>query len=221
MPCSASHVRVDLTTGEGLAQALEGVEVVIDASNAQRHSKTVLVNGTERLLKAEASAGVAHHVAISIVGCDQVPVGYYQAKSAQERLVETGPVPWSLQRATQFHSFLGELFEAAQRRRIRLTGAARLQPIDIAIVATRLADIAHNGPVGRLPDIAGPEVRTLTDLSRSYRRATQHRAIPVRMPLIGAAGRALRNGALCAPASATPTETFEDWIENTTRRKAA
>lgn len=212
LPSGVSHRRADLATGEGLGEGLDGVEVVVDASNALKEAQDVLVAGTERLLRAEAETDVGHHVAISIVGCDQVPIAYYRAKVAQENAVESGPVPWSLLRATQFHSLLDWAFGRVARFRLLPTGAARLQPIEPAIVATRLADAARSGPGARLPQVAGPEVATLTDLAKAWRRARGRTLLPLRIPMIGKVGRAVGDGALCDPAAAVEGLSFEQWL---------
>jgi uncharacterized protein YbjT (DUF2867 family) len=213
LPSGVSHSRVDLTTGEGLAAALEGVETVVDAVNsAPKRAASVLVEGGRRLSAAERAAGVRHHVAISIVGCDRVPLGYYKVKVAQEQAIAEGEVPWSLLRATQFHGFIAAIFEASGRFRLVPTGPARFQPIEPTIVAKRLADAAHDGPAGRLPDLAGPEIRTLSELSKLWRAHTPHRLLPVYLPPLGATGRAYRDGKACDPAAAVPGPTFADWL---------
>jgi uncharacterized protein YbjT (DUF2867 family) len=212
LPAGASHRKVDLATGAGLDAALAGVEAVIDAANSQKQAGPVLVEGTRRLLEAGAAAGVGHHLTISIVGCDRVPIGYYRAKVAQEEALAAGEVPWSLLRATQFHPLLAGMFAAAARWRLRPTGAAQVQPIDVGVVADRLAGAIHEPPAGRLPDLAGPEVRTLSDLSGAWARAEDRRLLPLRVPSLGKAGRALRDGGLCDPASAVPGPSFEEWL---------
>ena len=90
---SSQQFPVDLASGQGLAGALAGCGVVIDASSAQRQARQVMVEGSARLLAAEEQAGVGHHVCISIVGCDRVSMGYYRVKVDQERVVTQGPVP--------------------------------------------------------------------------------------------------------------------------------
>jgi uncharacterized protein YbjT (DUF2867 family) len=106
---------VDLVSGNGLAGALAGCEVVIDASNAATpgRAQRVLVEGSGRLLTTGAAAGVGHHVGVSIVGCERIPVGYYRVKVAQQEVVAHGPVPWSLVRATQFHELAAAALAAA------------------------------------------------------------------------------------------------------------
>lgn len=212
-PAGVSHSRVDLTTGDGLAAALDGVDTVVDAVNdSSRKARAVLVEGGRRLLAAEAAAGVRHHVAISIVGCDEVPFSYYRAKVEQEAVVAGGGIPWSLLRATQFHDLIAMAFAAAGRLRAIPTGSARLQPIEAAVVARQLADAVHDGPAGRLPDVAGPEIQTLTELSRAWRAHQGRRLIPIPIPAVGRAGRALAAGVLCAPDGAQPGRTFAEWL---------
>jgi uncharacterized protein YbjT (DUF2867 family) len=212
LPEGVAHRRVDLESGEGLASALDGVEVAVDASNDRKRAQQVMVEGSGRLLRAEAEAGVRHHVAVSIVGCERVAMAYYAAKVAQEEVVAAGSVPWSLVRATQFHHLLAWAFAGTARFGVVPTGRALLQPIDPAIVAGRLADAVHAEPGGRLPDVAGPEVRTLGELARAWRRARGRRSLPLRIPPVGRAARALRDGGLCEPDAATAGPTFEQWL---------
>ncbi|HET7053955.1 MAG TPA: NAD(P)H-binding protein [Solirubrobacterales bacterium] len=210
---AASHRRINLTTGEGIADALAGVEAVVNAANAgPRNAAPVLVEGTQRLLRAEAAAGVRHHVDVSIVGCDRVPTRYYGVKVAQEKAVAAGDVPWSLLRATQFHSLLAWAFESAARWRLSPRGSARLQPVDPTVVAERLAEAVHAAPGGRIPDVAGPEVLTLSELARTWSAAKRRTLVPLPIPMVGRTGRPLREAALCNPAAASGGPTFEQWL---------
>jgi uncharacterized protein YbjT (DUF2867 family) len=212
LPAGLTHRPVDLVSGAGLAAALEGVEVVVDASNSNpRNAGPVLVEGTKRLLRVEAAAGVRHHVGISIVGCDRVPTAYYEVKVRQEEAIAAGEVPWSLLRASQFHTLIASGFGRANRLGVVPTGSARLQPVDPDVVAERLARIAAAGPAGRLGDVAGPRVLTLSELAEAWRRAG-HRALPLRIPMIGRVGRPLREGALCNPDAAAGGPGFEEWL---------
>ena len=105
---------VDLTTGAGLGAALEGCDVVVDASNNAnaKKARAILVDGTRRLTEAEKVAGVRHHVSVSIIGCEKVPMGYYKVKIDQEQAVEQGGVPWTIVRATQFHDLAATVFSS-------------------------------------------------------------------------------------------------------------
>jgi uncharacterized protein YbjT (DUF2867 family) len=213
MPEGVSHRRVDLTTGDGLAGALAGVEVIVDASSSStpRRAAPVMVEGTKRLLRAGAEAGARHYVGVSIVGCERVPMAYYKVKVQQEAAIVAAAIPWSLLRATQFHTLIDHLFRQDARFGIVRSGSARLQPVDPPLVAERMAAAAHAEPAGRLPDVAGPEVLTLAELARAWRRAG-HRALPLRFPMIGPIGRPLREGALCNPDAAAGGRTFEEWL---------
>jgi uncharacterized protein YbjT (DUF2867 family) len=212
LPQGASHRRVDLATGEGLDDALAGADVVVDASNAPPNAGEALVAGTRRLLDAAASAGAGHFVGISIVGCDRVPLSYYKAKIEQEEAIAASTIPWSLLRATQFHTLLAWAFGSTARWRVLPTGEARLQPIDPRVVAARLAQAARSEPAGRLADISGPEVRTLSELAKVWRKADGRHLLPLRIPMVGRIGRPLRAGALCDPEAAAGGATFERWL---------
>jgi uncharacterized protein YbjT (DUF2867 family) len=212
---SAPNYPVDLLTGAGLGPALEGCDAVVDASNnAGREAATVLVEGTRRLLDAEQAAGVRHHVCVSIVGCDQLPVGYYAVKTDQEDLVAQGPVPWTIVRATQFHEYIANIFGAAARWRALPAPRALLQPVACAEVAQYVADVAEQPARRAGTGIAGPEITELRTLARTWRSVTGRRLalIPVRVP--GRVGRALRSGTLTTrQAEVTGYVRFADWLE--------
>lgn len=198
---------VDLRTGAGLAAALDGCAVVVDAANGARKT---LVDGSRRLLAAGRATGVEHHVCVSIVGCDLVPMGYYKVKTEQEAVVRTGDVPWTIVRATQFH----ELVEAALRRLpVFVVPTLSLQAVAAREVGAAVAEFAVAAPrLGRV-SVAGPEVSTLRDVVRTYKRATGRRAPAVRVPVPGAIGRALRAGALTTDAAdVTGKVGFEEWL---------
>lgn len=207
------HCAADLATGSGLADACAGVDTVVDAVNSQRETQAVMVNGLRSLLAAEHAAGVGHHVEVSIVGCDLIPIGYFGAKVAQEKMLADGPVPWTLLRATQFHGFVAAHLAALARWRVAPRSRASFQPVNVAEVADRLADAVDAGPAGRVPDIGGPEACTLTDLSRIWQAAHRQALIPVHIPLPGRAGSALRDGAaLLDRHGSSVGGSFADWI---------
>jgi uncharacterized protein YbjT (DUF2867 family) len=214
VPAGAEHRRVDLTSGEGLDLALDGVHAVVDASNSQKGAKETLVAGTSRLLEAGVRAGVANHVTISIVGCDRLPMSYYGVKVEQEEALEAGHVPWTLLRATQFHQLLDTSFAAAARFGVRPTGTAKVQPVDPVPVAARLAEAALAPAAGRLPDIGGPRVQTLSELSDAWARARGKRLLHLRVPTWGKIGKGLAAGAICDERAAAPGEGFEEWLRH-------
>ncbi|GAA1924951.1 SDR family oxidoreductase [Nocardioides marmoribigeumensis] len=208
---------VDLTTGVGLADHLAAVDAVVDVTSTreQQRAKAEAFFGTvtRNLLGAGAEVGVGHHVALSIIGIDQVPSGYYQGKLLQERLVEDGRVPWSILRASQFHEFAEQALGFVTVGRLSLVPRMTTQPIAAREVAQALVDLVEAGPRGRVPDLAGPEVRELVELSRLVNRERHlgRRVVGIRVP--GAWGRGMRSGDL-TPADDGPrgTQTFEEWL---------
>src|SRR4028118_1312660 len=169
----AGVVRGDLLTGEGLARALEGVDILIHCASNPRKPRQTDVEGTGRLLEAAGRAGVSHAVFVSIVGVDRNPyLPYYRAKLEAERIVERSPVPWTILRATQFHEFALKQIQLLERIPVMMMPRGfLLQPMDIGEVAGRMVELALSEPTGRVPDIGGPEVRTFPDLARSYLQA--------------------------------------------------
>src|SRR5262249_12047031 len=131
---SSQDFPADLVSGKGLDAALAGCAAVVDASNASspKRAAQVLVEGTARLLTAEQHAGVSHHVCISIVGCEQIPIGYFRVKTEQEQAVERGPVPFSIVRATQFHELASATLAAAGKYRVLPVPRMRLQTVAAA-----------------------------------------------------------------------------------------
>jgi uncharacterized protein YbjT (DUF2867 family) len=214
LPAGAEHAAADLKSGAGLSAALAGVEVVVEAANDRRGAREVLVDGTLRLLAAEAEAGVRHHVAISIVGCDRVPHPYYKAKVAQEDAVTSATVPWTLLRATQFHALVAVAFAGTARFRVLPKVRVPLQPIDTAVVARRLAELARAEPAGRVADLAGPRVETLAELAEQWRAHAGRRLLPLRLPprALGKGAREMAAGYLTDAAAATDGPAFADWL---------
>jgi uncharacterized protein YbjT (DUF2867 family) len=197
---------VDLRDGSGLAAALEAVDVIVNAANGKRD---VIVDGTERLLRAAEAAGVRHYVGVSIVGVDRVGIGYYKAKVAQEALIERSGVPWTIVRATQFHPFLAKTFAASARFGIVPCLKFPMQPVDPGEVGRVLADTAEAEPALAITQFTGPEVVSGCELARRWRAETGSRALPVRLPVT----RALRSGALTNPAARHGSVTFSKWLE--------
>ena len=217
----AADYPVDLTTGAGLDAALAGCEAVIDASNGPPtpESRAVLVEGSRRLLAAEQRAGVAHHVCVSIVGIDDVPMAYYRIKLEQERVVEAGEIPWTIVRSTQFHDLIGSLLSAAARVLILPAARARFQPVDVTEAAEAIASVACTPPRGARVTVAGPEVHDLRSLGRLWREATGRRTLEVPIPLPGKLGRALRDGRLTtAEPDVRGQVTFASWLAKSPRR---
>ena len=206
----------DLMSGDGLAAALEPADVVIDVANtpssSRRKATDFFERATTNLLRAEREAGVGHHVALSIVGVDEIDFGYYLAKRRQEELVRAGSVPWTLLRSTQFHEFPAQL---ADRMRGPLLPVPTMttQPVAAREVAELMVELALAGPSGTTSEIAGPEVHRMPDLVRRLLRARGSRrvVVPVRLP--GKVGVAMAGvGLLPTGDGRRGTQTFSEWL---------
>ncbi|MEU3415215.1 SDR family oxidoreductase [Streptomyces sp. NPDC006658] len=160
---------VDTVTGQGLAQVLDGADVVVDVSNSPSFDTEPALDfftrSARHLSEAEKEAGVRHHVTLSIVGVDRVPdYGYYRAKVAQEEAVRDGGVPFSIVRATQFFEFVAPVMDmSTENGRVRLP-STRLRPMASADVASAVTETALGEPSYGVRDIAGPEVHRLDRL---------------------------------------------------------
>jgi uncharacterized protein YbjT (DUF2867 family) len=211
----ARSAGVDLMTGQGLREALEPVSVVLDVANAPGSSRKTSVEFFERstrnLLDAEGRADVRHHVALSIVGCDRVDLGYYLGKRRQEELVRTGDVPWTILRATQFHEFPAQLAERV-RGPVLPVPTMMTQPVAAREVAQLLADLAPAEPSGETIELAGPDVHRMPDLARRLLRARGSRRIVVPVRLPGRVGRDLAGGRLLPTDGRRGTQTFDEWL---------
>ncbi len=169
---------VNTITGEGLAEALAGAQVVVDVANSPSFEDKAVLEFFEtsgrNLLAAEAAAGVGHHVALSVVGTDRLLAsGYFRAKMAQENLIKASKIPYTIVRSTQFFEFVsGHRGFSTDGQTVRLSPAL-LQPIVSDDVADALADIAVGRPVNGTVEVAGPERIRLDELVGRFLRATQ------------------------------------------------
>jgi uncharacterized protein YbjT (DUF2867 family) len=167
---------VNALTGEGLAEALEGAQVVVDVANAPGWEDAAVLDffqtSSRNLLAAEAAAGVGHHVTLSVVGADRLTEsGYMRAKLAQEGLVKAGPIPYTIVRATQFFEFIGRIADSSTDGDTVRLPPALVQPEAADDVAKTLADVAVGAPLNDTVELAGPEAFRLDELARRVLRA--------------------------------------------------
>jgi uncharacterized protein YbjT (DUF2867 family) len=168
---AAPNTGVNTLTGEGLSEVLEGAQVVVDVSNAPNWEDDAVMDffqtSTRNLLAAEESAGVGHHVALSVVGTDRLTEsGYFRAKLAQERLIEDSPIPYSIVHATQFFEFLNGIADSATEGNTVHLPPAQIQPMAADDVATEVGRVAVGSPVNGIVEVAGPEEFRLDELIR-------------------------------------------------------
>src|SRR5689334_10375403 len=164
---------VNTITGEGLAQALAGTQVVVDLANSPSFEEKAVLEFFEtsgrNILFAEARAGVRHHVCLSIVGTDRTPEnGYFRAKVAQEKLIETSGIPYTIVRSTQFLEFLGAIADSStEGDKVRIA-TGLFQPIAAEDVAAIVAEVALAKPANDIIEIAGPERAPFNEIVARY-----------------------------------------------------
>jgi uncharacterized protein YbjT (DUF2867 family) len=164
---------VNAVTGEGLSNALVGADVVVDVTNAPSWEPQAVLDffraSARNLGKAEVAAGVRHHVALSIVGCDRTPENaYFTAKVAQEEVIESAGVPYTIARATQFMEFIGGIADLGTDGATVRIGGGLFQPIAADDVAAILAQIALAAPLNGRVDIAGPDRAPFAEIVTRY-----------------------------------------------------
>lgn len=210
---------VDLLTGQGLDAALEGVDTVIDVSNIEtmgfRKAERFFRTAGGNLLRAAERAGVRHHVTLSIVGIDRVPLGYYRAKLVQEQVARSGSVPWTVVRATQFHELAFQL-AARTPGPLLVVPPMATQPIAVREAAGALVTVAEGPPRGMAPQVAGPRVEDMADLIRRLLRSRGSRRLVLSPRLPGGVFSALANGGLL-PTETGPrgAQTWDEWLDET------
>jgi uncharacterized protein YbjT (DUF2867 family) len=164
---------VDTLTGEGLAEALEGAEVVVDVSNAPAWDDDAVMNffqtSSRNILAAETAAAVSHHVALSVVGTERLQEsGYFRAKLAQEEAIKAGSVPYTILRATQFFEFIGRIADSSTDAESVHLPPVLIQPEAADDVAAALADVAVSKPVNGTAELAGPEAFRFDELVQRF-----------------------------------------------------
>ncbi|HET6743443.1 MAG TPA: NAD(P)H-binding protein [Kribbella sp.] len=202
------RVVADLSTGDGLAAAVDGADIVVHLATSGGRAD---VAQTRNLLAA--AAGLRHLIVMSIAGIDRVPLSYYRSKLEGERLVAESGVPYTILRATQFHNLVDQVFGAQRFLPALLAPAVMLQPIAVEEVAVRLAELVEQPPVnGRVDDIGGPERTPVVELARLWKQARSARrpVLPLRLP--GKTFGALAAGALSVDGPAYGRITFAEYL---------
>lgn len=168
---ASPRLRVNTITGEGLAEAMDGADVVVDVSNAPSWEDDAVMSffetSTRNLLAAEAAAGVGHHVALSVVGTERLSEsGYFRAKMAQENLIKASSTPYSIVHATQFFEFIQSIADVATDGNTVRLPVALFQPMAAEDVASAVGRVAVGSPINGIVEIAGPEQFRLDELVR-------------------------------------------------------
>jgi uncharacterized protein YbjT (DUF2867 family) len=213
----ARSAGIDVVTGAGLAEALDGCDAVVDVLNLPTRdaddARTLFGRATRRVLSAEEEAGVRHHVLLSILSVDRVEGNaHYAGKREQEKLVAAGPVPATVLRAAQFHEFAGMVVDGTLRDGVARVPPLLVQPVAASDVGDVLAELATGPPHSGTIDLAGPEPQDLVDMARRTldARGQTIRLLPTWDGAFGVemAGNVLLPG----PSARIAPTTFDDWL---------
>jgi uncharacterized protein YbjT (DUF2867 family) len=223
VPASPS-LGINAVTGEGLADALKGAQVVVDVANSPSFEDKPVLEffeaSTRNLLAVEADSGVSHHVALSVVGTDRLlQSGYFRAKMAQEDLIKASKIPYTIVRATQFFEFIDSIaYVATEGQTVRLS-SANVQPIVSDDVASAMAHFALGTPVNGIVEVAGPERFPLDELVRRYLSSKQDERRVVTDDNAGYFGAEVNDESLVpADNSCIASTRFEDWLSQFTSK---
>lgn len=181
----------DLTSGTGLTEAFAGVGTVLHLATSAGSKD---VRQTQHAVDAAIAAGVIHFVYISIVGVDRVPYPYYRSKLASERIIEASGLPYTILRATQFHSFIAMFIQLQRRLPMIISLDVPDQPIAVDEVARRLVELVEAGPSGRVADIGGPEQLRLREAIDIWQQAAGTRKRVWTLRLVGKTIRSFQQG---------------------------
>ncbi|MEU1983661.1 SDR family oxidoreductase [Nocardia sp. NPDC019395] len=215
---AAPSTGVDIITGKGLDQALEGAEVVTNLANSPTFDEASLDffrTSMDNLLAAGERAGVKHQVVLSIVGVDQVPqLDYYRAKTLQEQLLRQGPTPYSIVRATQFFEFMDSVLAwTSDNGTVRLP-TTRLQPMAAADVVEGVVEVATRTPLQGIRNIAGPDVFALDDLGRITLAAEHDDRIVVTDDTAGMFAAVSGDALIAGPDAHLAGTHYREWIRD-------
>jgi uncharacterized protein YbjT (DUF2867 family) len=217
---ASPNTGVNTLTGEGLADVLDGAQVVVDVSNSPDWEDDAVMHffqtSSRNLLAAEAAAGVGHHVALSVVGTNRLTEsGYFRAKLAQEKLIEGSSIPYSTVHATQFFEFINGIADQATGGNTVRLPLALIQPMAADDVASALARVAVGPPLNGIVEIAGPEQFRLDQLIRGALKARNDPREVITDPHAPYYGIAVSERTLLPDDDARVGNTrFDDWLRN-------
>lgn len=209
----ASACTGDLTDGAGLREAIQGVDTVVHCASDPRRPDAEVRCTTNLIEAITDSRQDVHVVYISIVGVDALPWGYYRAKHEAEKVVESSTLSWTIQRATQFQSFVDTMLgQLARSPLMTVPLGFAFQPVATRDVAERLLEHGDRGPAGRARDFGGPEVLTARELAHTWLEARHKRRPVITLPVPGKIGRAFRRGDNLCPDGVLGRTTWQQYL---------
>jgi uncharacterized protein YbjT (DUF2867 family) len=212
-PPGNGFVQGDLETGEGLAAAVDGVDVIAHCASAADYLRPRRdVTQTRRLLDAVRGAR-PRLVYVSIVGVDRIRFGFFRAKLDAERLVEGSGMPWTILRATEFHDLMLTFLRRFAAGPVAVVPRnSLLQPVDTGDVAERMAELVTAPAAGRVPELGGPRVESMADLMRAYLAVVRRRRPVIELPMWGMLGAGFGVGGHMLADGDRGTVTFADYL---------
>ena len=215
IPREIEVITGDLTSGEGLHEAVAGVDAIIHCASAPQNAQQVDVEGTRSLLQIAGTGGSPHIVYPSIVGIDRSTYSYYIAKRETEGVIEQGPLPWTIVRATQFHDYVLRIilsFGADTLPIVHVPEGMRFQSIDVGEVANNLVSLMEQGSLGRTPDMGGPQILTIEEMTETYLHIRGRKATVRSEVLPGNRFNVFRSGINLVPDHAVGTINWEAFL---------
>ncbi len=214
-------VFLDLETGEGLQTALADIDIVLHAATSpMKKSVQIDVQGTKKLLKACKENRIKHFLFPSIVGIEALPMAYYQAKLEAESIIKDSDVPYTILRATQFHSLIDRLFQKLNKLPISvLPTQLKCQSVDVTEVATTLLSLCHHAPQGHIKDFGGPEILTLKEMYEIWKKHQRKTSLLIPLPHLPLPlFKAMKEGKNTNPEQKSGNKTWSEWIYETYAR---
>lgn len=221
---AAPNTGVNTLTGEGVAEAVAGAGVVIDLANSpafdEKSALDFFRTAGHNLLAAETAAGVKHHIALSVVGTERLQgSGYFRGKHAQEELIRSSGLPYTIVHSTQFYEFTGAIAQSGADGQTVHLPPALFQPIAADDVADIMADVALGAPANRMIEIAGPDRVRMSDLVAQYLKATNDPRTPIADPHALYFGVEVDDSTLVPGANPRiGPKRFDDWLKQSARK---
>ncbi|WP_354496066.1 NAD(P)H-binding protein [Mycetocola sp. 2940] len=197
----------DLVRNVGLGPAVAGADVLVHCATGRNDARA-----TANLLSAAQAAGSPHVVYISIVGVDRIPFFLYRQKLRSETLIANSGLPFTILRATQFHTLVASIFDAQRRLPVLFVPSVMVQSVDVSDVADALAALATGAAAGRVADLGGPERRPAGAAATEWQKAERHQRRQVTFRVPGGMFRALRAGLNTTPGTRTGSVLFADFL---------
>jgi uncharacterized protein YbjT (DUF2867 family) len=213
-PTGVDWAQAQMLTGEGLPEALQGVDVIVHAATDTRLGKTDVAM-TRRLLEQAKAAGVGYFLFISIVGVDKTSFSYHKVKVACETLARDSGMPSASLRFSQFYEFIDLLLHLFTRLPIGFFPMGwKSQPMVVGEAADQVVCVVGDRPLGLLPDVAGPEVLTFKEMLREWQQARGSHKLVLPLPLPGELSAAARKGLLTSPNARVGKFTWAQWLHS-------